>query len=306
MSPNLRGALLLCVATAGYTINDTFMKVALQSLPLGQILFIRSLMTAALLVILFGRVFKPSQFRLLLHPAAIARISGEIATTFFFLMGLMHLPLAFATSIHQALPLIITIGAAFFFSEQVGWRRWCAVSVGFIGVLIIVRPGLEGFNVWSISALCAVLSAAMRDLVTRKVPKELHASTVSLTTTTALAIFGLVSVAIAPSGSWQPMETSDLGHMLGAAVAMMIGYQAIFSALRIGELSFMAPFRYTGLLWATLFGYLVFADVPDQLTILGSTLVIASGLYTLYRERKVSRSLPIVKSTSPEMAPDGL
>jgi len=261
-------------------------------------------MTAALLVILFGRFFKPSQFRLLLHPASIARIAAEIATTFFFMMGLIHLPLAFATSIHQALPLIITIGAAFFYSEQVGWRRWSAVTVGFIGVLIIVRPGLEGFNVWSISALCAVLSAAVRDLVTRKVPKELHASTVSLTTTLALAIFSVVTMA--PSGVWQPMEAADLGQILGAAIAMMIGYQAIFAALRLGELSFLAPFRYSGLLWATLLGYFVFADVPDDLTVIGSTLVIGSGLYTLYRERKVSKSLPVVKSTSPEMAPDGL
>ena len=300
----MRGALLLCLATAGYTTNDAFVKVALQSLPLGQILFVRSLMTATLLVIIFGRVLKPGQLRLILHPAAIARVLGELATTFFFMMALIHLPLAFVTSIHQALPLVITIGAAVVYSEQVGWRRWTAVTVGFVGVLIIVRPGLEGFSVWSISALFAVLSAAMRDLVTRKVPKELHAASVSLTTTCALAIVSFVS--IPPSGGWQPMEVSDLGHILGSAVAMMIGYQAIFAALRIGELSFLAPFRYMGLLWATFLGYLVFADIPDELTILGSVLVIGSGLYTLYRERKVSRSRPVVKSTSPEMAPDGL
>lgn len=299
MSPNLRGALLLCVATAGYTGNDAFVKAALQSLSLGQILFIRSLMTVVLLFILFGRILKPNQLRLMRHPAALARVAGELATTYFFLVSLHHLPIAFATAIHQSLPLIITIGAAVFYSEQVGWRRWTAVTIGFIGVLIIVRPGFEGFTAWSLLNLCAVFSAAMRDLVTRKIPRELHAASVSLTTTISIAIFSIMSIPF--SGGWQPMTAADYGLILGSAVAMMIGYQFIFAALRTAELSFLAPFRYSGLLWATLVGYLVFADIPDNLTILGSFLVIGSGLYTLYRERQVGQKLPVAKSASPEL-----
>jgi len=304
LSPNMRGALLLCIAMACFALNDSLVKLALNTLTLGQIIFIRGLIATTLLVVFFHRSLDMKQLPLLRHPASILRIVAELMASMLYLTSLIHLSIGFVTAINQALPLFITAGAALFLMEPVGWRRWTAVSVGFVGVLIILRPGLEGFSAWSLMTLSSVVFSAMRDLSTRRIPKEISSAALSISTAFSVAIFG--GLIIEPMGGWQPISLQDGVVVTTAAAALVVGYHCLIMAMREGEVSFIAPFRYTGLLWATLIGYLLFADIPDELTILGSALVIGSGLYTLYRERRVSKTMPVMKSAGESMTPDGL
>lgn len=191
-----------------------------------------------------------------------------------------------------------------FFGEPVRWRRWLAILVGFAGVLIIVRPGLEGFSIYSLFALGCVVCAAARDLFTRQVPDEIP--TLLISTATALLVTAFGGILVAPLGGWNPIGPSEIAQLAAAAVLLIIGYQFIILAMRTGEIAFVAPYRYTALLWAVLFGMLLFGEWPDAAMLLGAALVVGSGLYSLYRERRVGRTQPIADSTSESMAPDGL
>ncbi len=190
------------------------------------------------------------------------------------------------------------------FGETVGWRRWLAIAAGFAGVTIIVRPGFEGFSAYSLLALLCVVFCAIRDLATRKIPTDIPTLLVSTMTASAVAASG--ALLIVPLGGWTPMTSGEVGALACAAMLLLVGYQFIILAMRSGDISFIAPFRYTALLWAILLGYLVFGDVPDKAMIAGAAIVVGSGLYALYRERVVGRTRPAAESTAPAMAPEGM
>lgn len=305
MSSNLRGALFMCIAMASFTINDTFVKWAMETLSLGQIVLLRGFMASTMLMLFIGRTIDMQQLAYLRHPAVLLRILGEVGAALFFIMALAQLPLAFVTSILQSLPLAVTLGAAIFFSEPVGWRRWSAILVGFAGILIIIRPGFEGFSIWSLAVLASVLCCTLRDLATRIVPKEL--STSALSTMTAIAVMLVGGLIIQPLGGWKPVTATSLILVFAASVFLITGYHSLITAMRQGgDISFMAPFRYTGLLWAIALGFFVFGDIPDRYMLIGAAVIICSGLYSLHRERVVNKERPIAASTTPGMAPDGL
>jgi drug/metabolite transporter (DMT)-like permease len=229
---------------------------------------------------------------------------GEVGGTVSFIAALQQLPIANVSAVLQAVPLAVTMGAALFLGEGVGWRRWLAIIAGFIGVLIVVRPGLEGFNSYSVLALVCVMFSAFRDLVTRKLPAAIPSLLVSTSTSLAVTLSG--AVLIAPLGGWQPVSTENLLLLASAAVLILFGYQFIVLSTREGEMSYIAPFRYTSLLWSILLGYWIFADIPDTAMIVGASIIVASGLYTLYREQTAGKAMSATKSTAPGMAPDGL
>ncbi|MFN3546365.1 MAG: DMT family transporter [Mesorhizobium sp.] len=304
LSPNLRGAVFMAISMAGFTMNDAIAKSVSESLTMAQIMVIRG---AFATMLVGGIAWHRGALRL--PPGAIdlmivLRVGGEVFATLCFLTALAHLPLANVSAILQALPLGVTMGAALFFSEPVGWRRWLAIGIGFSGVLIIVRPGLEGFNAYSLYALGCVFFCVVRDLATKRVNAQIPS--LFITTATAAAVTVVGGALIVPYGGWHPVGTNDAMLLLLAAVLVVIGYQFIIMSMRIGDISYIAPFRYTALLWAILLGYLVFGNVPDIAMTVGSIVVIASGLYTLYREQVVGRTRPVTTSTSPGMAPDGL
>ena len=151
------------------------------------------------------------------------------------------------------------------FREPVGWRRWSAIAAGFIGVLIIVRPGLAGFSQFSLFALISVAFCALRDLATRRIPAKIPSLFITLLTTVTVTTAG--GAILVPLGGWTPPSASALGLLALAAVLLLIGYQCIIMALRSGDISAVAPFRYSALLWAMLLGYLVFGDVPDAMMV---------------------------------------
>jgi drug/metabolite transporter (DMT)-like permease len=245
------------------------------------------------------RALRP--LRTLMQKPVALRVFGEIGGTISFMAALVHLPLANTSAIFQALPLAITLGAALIFGEPVGWRRWSAIGVGFIGVLIIVRPGLAGFNQFALLALVSVAFCALRDLATRKIPTQIPSLFITLLTTITVTSAG--GVILVPLGGWTPPSMNSLGLLAFTSVLLLIGYHCIISALRTGDISAVAPFRYSALLWAMLLGYLVFGDVPDAMMVLGASIIVLSGLYAFYRERIRHRALAAESSGLP---PDGL
>jgi drug/metabolite transporter (DMT)-like permease len=166
LTPNLRGALFMSISMAGFTLNDAIVKGVLENMNVGQVMLIRGIFASALIAALAWHQNALAAPKAVLHPMVALRVVCEVGATISFVTALAYLPLANISAILQALPLAVTVGAALFLAEPVGWRRWLAILVGFTGVMIIVRPGYEGFNVYALSALLCVAFCAVRDLAT--------------------------------------------------------------------------------------------------------------------------------------------
>ncbi|ESZ21760.1 MULTISPECIES: DMT family transporter [unclassified Mesorhizobium] len=304
LSPNIRGALFMMVAMAGFCLNDAITKYSSQSMNMAQVMLIRGAFASLFVGLLAwqrGALARPGS---MLQPLVALRVISEAGATVSFLVALAHLPIANVSAVLQALPLAVTMGAALVFGEAVGWRRWLAIAIGFAGVLIIVRPGFEGFSIYSLAALASVACCAVRDLATKQIPKAIPTLLVSTATALAMTIVG---AALLPAmGGWTPMTGDSTALLALAAVLVLIGYQFIIMAMRAGDISFIAPFRYTALIWSILLGLFIFADIPDPPMIVGATIIIGSGLYALYRERVAGRRKIVAESTGPSMVPDGI
>lgn len=294
----------MVIAMAAFTFSDALSKLASQSINPGQLMLVRGIFATTLIGLLAWHQGALKGVRQYLHAMVFLRLFGEVGATVTFLASLPHLPLANVSAVLQALPLAVTIGAALFLGEGVGWRRWLAIAVGFGGVLVIVRPGMDGFNVFSVLVLVSVGFCAIRDLATRKIPG--HVPSLFVSTVTAIVVTLTGALTLVPFGGWRPMSIDLVAILAGAAVLVLFGYQFIIQAMREGEISFIAPFRYTSLVWAITLSILVFGDMPDGAMIAGATLIVASGLYSLYRERIVGKTRPAAESTGPAMAPDGI
>ena len=291
----------MALAMAGFTMNDSITKLMSSQMNFGQVMLVRGLFAIVLIgaLAIHQGAIRPLR-TLFVKPVAL-RVFGEVGGTVSFLAAITHLPLANTSAIMQSLPLAITLGAAIGFGEPVGWRRWSAIVAGFIGVLIIVRPGLAGFSQYALFALMSVAFCALRDLATRKIPAQIPSLFITLLTTVTVTAAG--GAILVPLGGWTPPSANALGLQALAAVLLLIGYQCIITALRTGDISAVAPFRYSALLWAMLLGYLVFGDVPDAMMVLGAAIIVLSGLYAFYRERVRHRALAAESSGLP---PDGL
>ena len=284
MTDNLQGSILMTASMAAFTLNDTCMKLLGGDLPFFQTLFLRSvgvtvlLIAAALVTGAFRLPDDPRDRRLIL-----IRSGAEIVAALAFISALFHMPIANITAIIQALPLTVTLGAALVLKEPVGWRRFTAIEIGLMGVLLIVRPGGEGFTGWSAMALLAVAGVTVRDLAARRLSKDVPTMTVAL----AAAIgVGLTAGAGAAVTEWRPLTGTDWLRLAGAVIFVFGGYVFSVMAMRVGEIGAVAPFRYTSLLVALVVGLTVFGEWPDGLTLIGSAIVVATGLFTLVRERE--------------------
>ncbi|MCF3639920.1 DMT family transporter [Rhizobium sp. TRM95111] len=281
---NHRGALYMAAAMAGFTANDALVKAVTGDMNTGQIMFVRGLMTTALVLAVAHRFAAFVSWRAMLQPALLLRIAAEIGAAITYISALGTLPLANTASILQALPLAVTLGAALFLGERVGWRRWLAIVAGFVGVLIVIRPGPEGFTAASAYVVASVVFAAIRDLCTRRIDGAVPSLFITAVTAATITLFG--ALLVAPMGGWQPVAAASLLKLAGSSVLLFVGYQCIVLAMRTGEISFIAPFRYTSLFWAIGIGILVFGEVPDAWMATGVSVIVASGLYTFYRENK--------------------
>lgn len=289
ISENMRGAGLMMLAMVGFTLNDTALKMLAGEVPLFQLLFIRGVLATAALT-LMARQMGQLDFRMSRSDLkwVSLRAIGEASAAYFFLTALFNMPLANATAILQTLPLTVTLGAALFMGMPFGWRRGSTILVGFVGVLLIVRPGTEGFNEYSIYALLSVLCVTLRDLSTRLISKAVPSLTVTVTSAGGVMLFfGVLQL----PAQWEPMALSEVGLLLASTASIVGGYACSVMVMRVGDISFIAPFRYTGLIWALILGWVVFGDWPHPLTLIGGAIVIASGVYMLYREAAVGSRL---------------
>jgi drug/metabolite transporter (DMT)-like permease len=287
LSDNLRGALYMNVAMAAFTLNDTGMKAATETLPLFEAIAFRGVLTLAMLAAL-GAAMGGLRHRLSRADRRVValRTLAEIAATGLFLTALMHMPLANLSAILQSLPLAVTLGAAVAFRERIGWRRMVAILIGFCGVLLIIRPGTEGFDHWSVMGLASVACVVLRDLATRRLSPAVPSVLVSIWSAAGVTAMGLVGCLF---GGVEPLAPGEAALVGAASVFLIAGYMFGVMAMRVGDIGFVAPFRYTSLLWALVLGWALFGTWPDPLTLIGAGIVIVTGIFTLYRERKLAR-----------------
>ncbi|MFC4271126.1 EamA family transporter [Sneathiella chungangensis] len=289
ISDNMRGAAFMSISMAAFVINDTTMKLVAEHLSIFQAMFLRGVFTSILLAgfcllkgVLTLRIPKGDRL------AVSLRLVGEVGGAVFYLTALFHMPIANATAILQALPLAVTLAGAIFLSEAVGWRRYLAISAGFIGVIMVVRPGSDGFNEFSVYAIIAVLFIVLRDLSTRRLSAAVPSLFVSLLTSISVMVVGAI---LSFTTEWRPVTAEGISLLALASLFVIFGYQFSIMAMRVGDISFSSPFRYTILIWAIILGFVVFGDIPDSWTILGSLIIVGSGVYTFYRERYVIRKM---------------
>lgn len=296
-SDNMRGAAYMVLAMLGFVLNDAIMKLLSSDVHLYQAIFLRGVLATAIMGFLAWRSGGFAAPRNVTNKFLVLRTIGELGGTVFFLTALFNMELANAGAILQAMPLVVTLGAALILREAVGWRRYSAITVGLLGVLIIIRPGGDGFNIFSLSALAAVFCLVLRDLATRGIPRDMSSNFISFVAAAAVMIMGAI---VTLFGEWQPVSVLSLLKLTASALFLMAGYYWSIQAMRFGEVSFTSPFRYTSLIWAIVLGYVFFGDIPDLPMIIGSIIVVASGLFTLYREREVKQSKARdIKAASP-------
>lgn len=284
----IRAILTMILAMALLALSDLFIKLAAGMMPLGQIMAMLGVLgTGAFAALALSRgeqLFSRDFF----HPMALTRNAMEIFGAFGMILGIALNPLTTVATILQSAPLLVTMGAAIFLSEPVGPRRWAAVIVGFLGILLVLRPGTDAFAPAALFCVLGAAALAMRDLVTRLAPARVSALVLSTwgfaaTTPPALLYFALDGKA--------PVFTGPaMLAIFGAVATTTTGYYALTAAMRMAPVSIVAPFRYTRLIFVLIIGVSVFGERPDALMLLGAAIIIGSGLYTFLRERQLARA----------------
>lgn len=284
---NLRGAALMILAMAGFACGDAFIKLLVEVMPRGQVMVYLGAGGSLGFALLANRaglcVFSNGFW----HPLVMFRNLGEIIGTAAFISALALIPLSLATALLQTNPLLVTLGAILFFGETVGWRRWLAMGIGLAGVLVMLRPGLEGFDPNALLALLGALGLAMRDLATRHRPRTIHPLQLSTWGFAMLVPLGLVLLALGPG----PVRVAadDIWLVAGAILIGMAGYHALNLAMQAGEVGFVTPFRYVRLVFSFTIAWSIFGERPDFWMFAGAGIVVGAGLYTLIREHRVTR-----------------
>jgi drug/metabolite transporter (DMT)-like permease len=285
---NLRGSILMVVAMALFAIEDMFIKLLAASLPVGQILLLLGAGGGAI----FAAIAKSQGARLwsadLWHRGVLIRNGGEIVGTMGFITAIALTPISSASAILQAIPLAVTLGAALFLGESVGWRRWTAIAVGFCGVLLVIRPGTDGFEPLSIFAVIGVVGLAARDLGTRMVPPTISSMQLSAYAFALLVPTGGLMMAVT-GDTWTMPGGSAWLFLIAAQGIGVVAYGLIVAATRLGEVGAIAPFRYARIVFAMIVGVTVFGERPDALTLTGASIIVASGLYAFWRETRRRR-----------------
>lgn len=304
MTKNLRGLALLALAMLFFAIEDAFIKFLTGSLPVSQVLFMLAVAGATYFGTRMWVRGVPLWSRELFHPAVMIRNGAEAIATVSMVMALSQTELSATSAITQSAPLFITIGAVLWLREPVSWRRSVAVLSGFFGVLLVLRPGFDGFDPALIWAVAAAASFSVRDLITRRVPPHMASHQLSASAFVALLIASMVLALVLDE---RPVKL-DARLAIATAVCIvctLIGYSFLVTATRISDSSVLAPVRYARLVFAMLIAVIVFGERLDPTTILGTAIIVLSGAYTIWREAQLGRSrgVPTILAGSLSVTP---
>jgi len=280
LTDNQRGALFMTASMAGFAVEDVFVKAAAKGIPLGQVL-----LTIGLLGMLAFSAMAARQGEALLPPAFLSRAmlvrcGFEVTGRLFYGLAITLTALSTTSAILQATPLVVVAGASLVFGERVSLQRWLAVLIGFVGVLVILRPGSD-FSGLSLLAVVGLLGFAGRDLATRAAPKGLSNRQLGALGFAMLATAGAILLMV--TGGVKPPSGLGLVYIAGGTVFGTLGYHALTYAMRTGDVSAVTPFRYTRLVFAMILAIALFGERPDLATWIGAALVVGSGIYALTR-----------------------
>ncbi|MDP1750719.1 MAG: DMT family transporter [Reyranella sp.] len=283
MIDNTRGILAMSAAVVVFIFNDALIKLAAETVPSVQAIGVRGLFATlwcALALLATGAWRRVSG---VVHPHVLLRGALEAVAAIVYLIALFHTQFAIATAINLSTPLIFTALAVLLLKETVRWRRWSAVIVGFLGVLLVIQPRPGDIDVWAWVVLLGTFIGAFRDILGRYLPANVPTLVVSFASAVAVALAGCAWIFV---DGWQPMTAYEIGLLVASSLLLAAGYQFLVIALRSGaEFSVIGSFRYASILWALGIGYVVWGDVPNALALAGIAVIVGSGLYILHRER---------------------
>lgn len=284
------GILWMIGGMTAFLGNDAIVKSVSERVPTPQILAVRGLMAVALIGLVAWRFGVLDRIRVIVRGWVAVRAGCEGVGTLLYVTALSSLPLANATAINQASPLFVGLLAVLLLHERISRARWLAIGAGFAGVLLVIQPSPGDFNGYAWLCLLATFVYSLRDVFTRRIAADTPSILVTLATAAMVMTLGAAAL---PFIGWTPMRGTDLAMLVLASALLSTGYYAMIAAVLNGELSVVAPFRYTGLLWALLLGYVVWDHVPNALAWSGIALLMAAGLWLLHEQRATARRLAL-------------
>jgi len=283
---NMLGSIWMIASMAIFAIEDAFVKAASNALPVGQILIIFGMGGAVMFASMARLNNEPLFIKDVVSRPMRIRVVFEIIGRLFYVLAIAVTPLSSATVILQATPLVVVAGAAMVFGERVGWRRWSAIFIGLVGVIVIIQPGTDSFSMLSVLAIIGMIGFAGRDLASRAAPATLS--------TSILGLYGFLSIVVAGSifSIWQGAsfvlpDVYTSFNLAGAILSGVAAYSCLMKAMRTGEVSAVTPFRYTRLLFGITLGVVLFGESLSSTMLLGSGLIVSSGLFIIWRRNTV-------------------
>ena len=274
----------MTLAMAGFAFDDLIIKILSSSIPVSQLLIYFGVL-AGIFLFIVAKIKKVPVFSnyIVSNKLIILRTLADMFGALFFITAISLIPLSTVSAILQAAPLLVTLGAASIFREKVGWRRWSAVFIGFMGVVLIVKPGLDSFQPASILALLGVICLSLRDLLTRQIDKCIPSLSLSIYAFFAAALGGCLLVPF--NDHFVELSVTQFLMILVSTLVMCFAYLMLVFATRAGDVSVIAPFRYTRLIFALILAVLVLGERPDSSILIGASVIIATGCYTFWREK---------------------
>jgi drug/metabolite transporter (DMT)-like permease len=280
---NTRGIFAMSAAVFFFIFNDALIKIAAETVPAIQAIGVRGVFATLWVMLALAVTGAWRQLGGVAHPYVLLRGALEAASSIVYLVALFHIQFAIATAINLSTPLVFTALAVLLLKEIVRWRRWSAVIVGFLGVLLVIQPRPGDIDVWAWVVLFATVLGACRDVLGRYLPASVPTLVVSFASAAAVALVGCAWTFVE---GWQPMAAHEIWLLVVSSLLLAAGYQSLVIALRSGaEFSVIGSFRYASILWALVIGYVVWGDVPNALALCGIVVIVGSGLYILHRER---------------------
>ncbi|MEM7286149.1 MAG: DMT family transporter [Actinomycetota bacterium] len=282
LSPNALGSLYMTLGSIGYVVNDAGIRRITDEGPgVYQALCMRSIVLVGVFAVVGHARGERTQRSHFTRPLLL-RVAAEVGASALFFAAIVHLEFANAQAILQIAPVAVTLAAAVFLAERVSGAQYLAILLGFIGVLVVVRPATDGFSSWSLLVVASAALLVVREFATRSVDQRIPAVSVALVTAAGLAV---LTAGLSAPGGWHALNGTTVAYLALSVGSLMVGYVFTIETVRVGELSVSAPFRYTVIVGAVVVGYMLFDEVPDRYTVIGSLVIIVSGLWSIRLDR---------------------